>query len=256
MLKQQVIQWILTKERDYHAGLYLLKQISPDDPLIQRPESDHTRSELFSKLGKALKSGISDTYTTSFHGFSSNEENTGETLKAKSQKSPIKKAESKQPSSHGSTVTTELPGFSHTARLAIEIGDLKKQRAYHQRKLHECRSDKERKEHIFKADRITDDIAYKDKLIQQLEAGEITDPPEQKDDEKEDYFEVPEDLYELSTKLSRLRSMRSKAGAKVKQLAANGEQDSADYQQYANKFNQLDQAIRKLDEHKKQSLNK
>lgn len=270
MLKQQVIQWILNKERDYHAGLYLLKQIHPTDPLLQRPETEYTTRELFTKLGAALKKGISEkTYTEVLEGYTkapvSDKPITDNQSPVTNSRSPISytpitnlPAGALAKEGHQSPITEtpeKLPGLSPAGRLSLEIDDLKKQRAYHQRKLRDGRTDKQRREHIQAGDLLTHEIVYKRKLIQQLDKGEITELPEDpaviKQKQQDDLFEVPESLYELDKKLQRLRALRSKRKAKISKLEAANEQGSPDHQQAIADFDLYDKAIRHLDEHKK-----
>lgn len=235
MLKKEVISWIISKERDYEQGLSLLKQITPLDPLIQRPGTGHNQKELFTKLGIALKQSDFESVPT---------------VKAAPSLEVVVKHES-TPIPQLLSPAESLPGLSSSARLSLEISDHKKAIAHYQNKIVRATSDQQRKDLIYQADRVQDQIAYNEQLIKRLDAGEITEIPDKEVEKGEDPFEVPEDLYELANKISRLRSTRSKRSAKMKQLAASGEHNSPEYLQAVADFEQMDKAIRELDEHKK-----
>jgi len=250
-LKTQIIHWILNKQRDYHAGLALLKQLSPIDPLLHQPESDYTSQQLFKKLGYALKT-VDFTHAPD----TQSQKNQRSLLNANSQQSKVKgKSQPSKSTVKGqsqSSTVDNLPGLKPQARLSLEITDHKKTIAYNQRRLHKARTDAERKQIIFESDQLQDKINYAHKTITALDSGEIDSIPEAPEPKGEDPFEVPAERWQLDDKIRRLRSTRSKRASKMKQLAAKSEQDSPAYRQAAADFEQFDAAVRELDKIKKE----
>lgn len=233
-LKDSIISWILLKDQaDYHGGIYLLKQVHPLHRLVSQPESDHNRRELLKALGSALKAGI---------------------VAQGGSEAPREKVSLQiddRPKTHPSPKTDDLPGLSPSARTSMEIFDLQKNRAHYHGKLIQATGDQERKDILFKADQVTSEIAYKRKLIAQLDAGEISSLPEKEVPKGQVYAEVPDDLYELDNKLRKLRSTRSKRKARLEKLKAASEQNSPEWQELTADYEQIDKAIKDLEAAKK-----
>lgn len=245
-LKTQIIEWILNKQRDYHLGLSYLKQLSPLDPLLRKPESEHSRKELFTKLGQALK-----TVDFSVIVIASPAKQSDYQAPAPRDQQPSAPAKATA-SEQSNTQTNDLPGLSHVAAKSLEITDLRKNIAWIHRKIVKATSNAERKKLMHDAEKLQSKINYNNKLISRLESGEIDSIPDAPEDKKEDIFEVPAERWELDNKLSRLRSTRSKRSAKLKQLKADDQQDSPEYQQVAADYERYDAAIRALDKVKKE----
>jgi hypothetical protein len=244
MLENQIIAWI-NGAHDFHAGVYLLKQVQPLDPIIYQNQTAERAQDLFLKLGQILMTGAAEDVPAVDVIIHTAEET------IRPSETPTETAEAAEFTEP--TIST-AEGLSTAQRLSIEIGNIKKNRALYHNKLHDCSTDQQRKALILDIDKATDAIKYKNKLIKQLEAGEITAVP---DDEKQDTagFDVPADidtidLFELDNILRRYRSTRSKRAQKISRLEAAGQKDSPQYQQAVSDFKQLDQSIHQLDEHK------
>jgi len=251
MLEKQIITWI-NGERDFHAGLYLLKHIHPEDPILFQTKSPEREKELFLKLGRILRSkaasdvsiGISEIITAPATG--------GHKVLVSADQLD---AGANTPEAPEEPQNVEITGLKAAQRLAIEAGNHRKNRNYYHSLLHNCTTDDQRKKVMLDIDRETDAIRYKNKLIKQLDSGEITEVPAEESVQVTD-FSVPEDLdsmdlYNVDVILRRYRSTRSKRDAKLQKLAAAGKQQSPEYQQAAADYEQLDNSIKALDEHKK-----
>lgn len=258
MLEKQIIRWI-NGDRDYHAGCYLLKHVSPHDPLISLTYTPERQQELFRKLGQALRSGnIPDIAVGEINPpKSSKEDDLGATVKIKVDDSEQKQSSEPPATSHESPAKSyDLPGLTDAQRLAIEAGNHRKERAALHNQLHACRSDKKRKEVVFQIDRLTHEISYKNKVINQLESGELIEVPDIKEIKDKNDYSIPNDLEEMDLftiddMIRRYRSTRSKRDNKIQKMAAEGKQSSPAYEQAVADYQQLDTTIKVLDEHKK-----
>lgn len=242
MLETQIIHWI-NSDQDYHAGIYLLKQIHPLDPLIGKIETADHHKALLIKIGQALRSGRLQTTQAA---------DTVIMVHTEPQKQP--------PADHLPAVDVVAPtdqpaGLTDAQRLSIEIGNIRKTRAYYHNQLHDQHSDHQRSATMLLIDKATDDIKYKNKLVRQLESGELQQLPAETTTTA-DQFTVPDqadtmDLFEIDSMIRRYRSTRSKRAAKISRLEKENQKGSPDYQQAVEQFQQLDHSIKALDEIKK-----